>query len=72
MFTRKQTKEEVKLWRIIFDLRETIANMSQQIDRYAIRQNKVINMHQPHGANNSVCSNCSQRYPCQTIHALKP
>jgi len=70
MFTRSHNKEEVKLWRIIFDLRETIASMSQQIDRYVIRQNKVINMHQPYQWE-KVCVNCDQPYPCQTINALK-
>jgi len=72
MFTKKHNKEEVKLWRIIFDLREELKHATDRLDRYAIGRNKVINMHQPHGANNSVCINCSQRYPCQTIKALKP
>jgi formate hydrogenlyase subunit 6/NADH:ubiquinone oxidoreductase subunit I len=72
MFTRKHNKEEIKLWRIIFDQRETIELMSHKLDAGERVRNRIINMHQPHGANNSVCINCSQRYPCQTINALKP
>ena len=56
---------------MIFDLRETIVKMSNQLDRYLVKQNKVINMHQPHGANETKCVNCNQPYPCQTINALK-
>jgi hypothetical protein len=72
MFTRKQNKEEVKLWRIIFDQRETIELMSHKLDAGERAQNKIINMHQPNKQNKNACINCGQRYPCQTINALKP
>lgn len=81
MFTRSHNKEEVKLWRIIFDLREELKNAHNLTDRYLIARNKVINMHQPNGGNKTThqtykvnetkCINCGQHYPCQTIQAIK-